>query len=85
MVNEKREGKLALTDIGHAIIISHHTIHFVGIGIAESFEVLANAVHQYLVLMVSDTAIIKCGRHIVWNVIWAVQLSQSVLQNGYGC
>jgi hypothetical protein len=32
--------KLALTDVGHAIIISHHTVHLVGIGIGESSEVL---------------------------------------------
>lgn len=64
MVIGKGEGKLALTDVAHAIIISHHTVHFVGIGIRESFEVLSNACQQYLVIMVLDAVTDKWGRHI---------------------
>ena len=68
MVIEKGEGKLAITDVGHAIIISHHTVHFFGIGIGESSEVLINARQQYLVIMVLDAVIDKWGRgrsHVV--------------------
>lgn len=68
MVIEKGEGKLALTDVGHAIIISHHTVHFVGIGTGKSSEVLSNARQQYLVIMVLDAVIVKWGRgrsHVV--------------------
>lgn len=62
MVIEKGKEKLALTDVGHVIIISHHTVHFLGIGIGESFEVLSNARQQYLVIMFSDAVIVKWGR-----------------------
>ena len=68
MVIEKGEGKLALTDVGHAIIFSHHSVHFLGIAIGESPEVLIDARQQYFVIMVSDADIVKCGRgrsHVV--------------------
>jgi len=91
-VRRRREKGEALTDVGHAIISSHHTVHLLGIGVGESFEVLSNTRQQYLVLVVLDAAIVKCGRgrrHVVCMydtyVISAVYLSQEVLQSDYGC
>lgn len=58
---------MSLTDVGHAVVISYHAVHFVGIGIGKSLEVLSNARQQHFVIMISDAGIIKrrrCGTHI---------------------